>query len=432
METTGETKRKYEIGGAQSIFLLTVMTLLYLMNYADRSILSVALQSIKIDLALSDSEIGIIQSAFSIGVGLLAIPASFLVDRWSRKKSLGLMALLWSGATCVTGLCVNLWQMIVTRFFVGVGEGAYFPGSTGWLSLVFPKERRARIMTIYSLGAPLGTIVGLILGGIIIAKTGDWRMAFFIFAIPGIILGIMTFFFKDYITVKDKGEKSVNKQYLSEWIGLFRSRFYTLITLGQCFWGLFSIAVLGWLPAMFMRGYNMNTAQVGTTMGLMVIAAAVCMPLIGWLADVWQKRNKSGRAYMMSLIQLLNFVLLGAAMLAYGAPLPIFMAILTPAIVVMTPPGALTATMLTDIIPVKYRVTGHALQFMILYFVGASLGPWLVGLVSDAFGGGSEGLKYGFLCILPALLLGTIFHFINARKYYAGDSAKCHDNVFSE
>ena len=432
METVDDTKRKYEISGVQSTFLLIVMTLLYLMNYADRSILSVALQHIKIDLKLSDSEVGIIQSAFSIGVGLLAIPASFLVDRWSRRKTLGLMAILWSGATAVTGLCANFYQMIVTRFFVGVGEGAYFPGSTGWLSVVFPKERRARIMAIYSLGAPLGTIVGLIVGGIVIAKTGDWRMAFYIFAIPGIIFGILTFFFKDYITVKDKGESAVNKKYLAEWIGLFRFRSYTLITLGQCFWGLFSIAVIGWLPAMFMRGYNMDTAQVGATMGLMVIVAAICMPLIGWLADVWQKRNKSGRAYMMSLLQLLNFVLLGAAFLTYGGPLPLFIAIMTPALIVMTPPGAMTATMLTDIIPVKHRVTGHALQFMILYFIGASLGPWLVGIASDAFGGGAMGLKYGFLCILPALLLGTIFHFINARKYYAADSAKCSDNVYSE
>jgi MFS family permease len=247
------------------------MTLLYLMNYADRSILSVALQGIKIDLSLTDSEVGIIQSAFSIGVGLLAIPASFLVDRWSRRKSLGLMALVWSGATFVTGLCTNFYQMIVTRFFVGVGEGAYFPGSTGWLSVVFPKERRARIMTIYSLGAPLGTIVGLIVGGIIIARTGDWRMAFYIFAIPGIILGIMTFFFKDYITVKEQGESAVNKRYLSEWISMFRNKSYTFMTIGQCFWGLFAIAIMGWLPAMFMREYNMNTSQVGLTMGGMVV-----------------------------------------------------------------------------------------------------------------------------------------------------------------
>jgi hypothetical protein len=96
-------------------------------------------------------------------------------------------------------------------------------------------------------------------------------MAFYIFAIPGIILGIMTFFFKDYITVKEQGESAVNKRYLSEWISMFRNKSYTFMTIGQCFWGLFAIAIMGWLPAMFMREYNMNTSQVGLTMGGMVV-----------------------------------------------------------------------------------------------------------------------------------------------------------------
>jgi len=124
MEPTADGKKLYQVTKGQAASILIVMTVLYLINYADRSILSVVLQQIKVALNISDTELGIVQSVFSVGVGLLTIPIAWLVDRWSRRKAIALMALLWSAATFATGLAKNFVSLVIARGFVGVGEDA--------------------------------------------------------------------------------------------------------------------------------------------------------------------------------------------------------------------------------------------------------------------------------------------------------------------
>jgi len=432
MGTIVDSGNKYRVGKVQSIFLLVVLTLLYTMSFADRSILSVVLEPMKTALGLTDTELGVIQSMFSIGMAILTIPASFFVERWSRRWSIGIMAILWSLATLSTGFATKFVHLIIVRFLVGVGEAGYNPGSTGWLSLVFSKERRGRVLSIFGIGAALGTILGLVIGGIIVTRTGDWRAPFFVFAVPGIILGIITFFFKDYATVKEKGEHALDKQHLSEWIGILKIKSVLFNTLGMTFWGLFYVTFLGWLPALMMRVYGLDSAQAGTIVGVAAILAVVGIPFGGWIADIWQRRHKAGRAYMMTVLQLLNVILTGVLLFALGGPLQIFIIILVAQTVIVTMIAPMSTAISTDIIPVKHRITGHSLTILIGYLSGAALGPWLVGLISDAFGGGSEGLKIGFLFIYPALLLAVIFHFVNARKYYAIDCARCSDQVFED
>ena len=201
--------KAYQVGKAQGVLLLIVLALLYLLSYADRQVFSVALQPMKAALGFSDTDLGILQSVFNIGFGVLAIPGAILVDRWSRRKMIGIMAILWSIATLATGLCRNFTQILIPRSLVGIGEAGYLPGGVSWLSVVFSKERRARILNIFAIGATLGVIIGSVVGGMIITRTHDWSSPFWIFAIPGVILGIAVFFFKDYATAKQKGRRIV-------------------------------------------------------------------------------------------------------------------------------------------------------------------------------------------------------------------------------
>ncbi|MDD5398330.1 MAG: MFS transporter [Dehalococcoidia bacterium] len=180
-----------------------------------------------------------------------------------------------------------------------------------------------------------------------------------------------------------------------------------------------------------MRGYNMDAGQAGAISGAAFLLTLISSPLGGWLADKWQKHNRSGRAYLMVVMQALNLILTGALLFAFGGPLSIFIIILVVQsfVVCMNPP--LITTLTTDVIPIKFRATGYGLAYTFYYFVGMSLGPWLVGLISDASGGGATGLKNGFLLTLPALALAVIFFIINS-KYYATDSERCSDQVLAE
>ncbi len=430
MEKVVETDQKYQVGKSQAIMLLIVLTLLYVINYGDRAILSVVLQPMKIALGLSDTEMGIVQTAFSLGVGLLTVPGAFLMERWSRRKALGIMAMIWSLATLATGLGSRFFQVVIARFFVGIGEGSFAPGSTAWLSVVFPKNARGKITGIFGIGTVLGTVIGMALGGLIVTKTGDWRAAFYYFAIPGIILGVLVFFFKDYATVKEDKERALNKAYLSEWIKLFKIKSFTFTTLGQVMWGFYYFTFLGWLPTLLMRGYGMDAAQAGGTLGVVLLLGIVGSPFGGWLADVWQKRNSAGRALLMVVVQLANLILIGAMLCIYGKFLTVFTVLLAIDTFIIGFCNPLIYSLTSDIIPIKHRISGFSLLMTFVFIFGA-VGPWLIGAISDAFGGGASGLQMGFFLTLPALLLAALFYFFNSRTY-AADSARCSDLVFTE
>ena len=128
------------------------------------------------------------------------IPVSILVDRWSRKKTIGLMAVVWSLATAACAFTRSFTQLFSARTVIGIGEAGYAPGGTAMLSGLYPEEKRSRMMGIWNASIPLGSAVGIALGGIIATNWG-WRHAFGLVALPGLIVAILFFFVKDYKTV---------------------------------------------------------------------------------------------------------------------------------------------------------------------------------------------------------------------------------------
>jgi MFS family permease len=432
MESAVDTKKTYQVTKGQAASILIVMTVLYVINYADRSILSVVLQQIKVALSISDTELGVVQSVFSIGLGLFTIPLAWIVDRWSRRKAVGIMALLWSAATFATGLATNFVSLVFARSFVGLGEDGFSTSGSGWLSLAYKKEKRSLITGIFGIGSVLGTAMGLILGGIIVTKTGMWQMPFFVFAVPGIIFGIWAFFLKDYKSVKHEGEAGLSKQYLADWIKLFKIKSFTFTTLGQACFGLYVFTWIGWLPAFMMRSYSMDAGQAGTAIGVIALVAVLGSPIGGWIADRWQKKNRGARGYMMAIVQLINFLLLAAIVYFFGSiPLPIVIALLAAQMIVVAAVNPLIFSIITDISPTSHRIAGQGLMVTIVYAAGAAVGPWVVGAVSDSIGGGAAGIRAGFLWLLPVLLACVIFYGINSR-YYPDDSERVTDLVYSE
>jgi len=431
MDLDQDQKNRYVLKSGQQAFILTVLTLLSVFCYADRSVLSAVLEPMKIALGLTDTEIGIVQSVFAIGVSVLSIPASFVVDRWSRRKALGLMAVIWSIATFTTGLASKFAYLLTSRFFVGIGEAGFSTGGSGWLSLAFSKQRRGIVTGVFSIGAVLGTVLGVVLGGYIVTKTGSWQQPFFYFAIPGIILGILVFFLKDYATVKAKGEGAFNKKFFAEWIRLFKIKSFTFTTIAQSFWALFYFTYLGFLPTLIMRTYQMDAHQATLIVGGAAMLAIVGSPLGGWLSDRWQKHNKAGRPYMMTVVQFSCLVTTVAVLFAMGGPLPLLIACIAIQSIIISTVNPLLQSLVTDVLPAGQRVSGHGITVTCI-FLGVTLGPWIVGMISDAYGAGAAGLKTGLMYILPAFLIGGILYWINARYFYAKDSACVSDIVASE
>ncbi len=422
---------KYEVSRAKAILILIILTLLYMMAYMDRSVMTVVVELMKADIGLTDGQIGFLQTTFMVGVGLMMIPCGVMVDRWSRRKAICLMAIIWSVATYLTGLVSRFGSLVGVRFLTSSGEAGFAPGSVAWLSLTFPKESRAKVLGIFNMGIPLGGALGVVLGGLLAAKTGSWRTPFYVFAVPGLVLGIIAFFLPDYQTIKSETDKPFDRTNLADILGLFKIRSLILAALGFSAWVFLVFGLAGWMPALFMRQYTLDAAKAGSITGLIYVLGALGGVIGGILSDRWQKRNKQGRFLFVvifilggTLTKLILFLSFGSAL-----KLVVVIAIVDAFVSNLATPAYFAITQ--DVVGPKLRATSLALSANLIFLTGGAWGPTVIGSFSEQLGGGAAGLTTSLLYMVPAGLIAALFFFIGLR-FYASDCEGIIDEVRAE
>ncbi|MCX5993284.1 MAG: MFS transporter [Chloroflexi bacterium] len=423
-------EKRFELSRGSAITILTILSLLWLINFADRSIMTVVLEAVKADLRLTDAQAGGLVAMVTAGIAILTIPASIFGDRWARRKVIAVMAVIWSAATLATAFCINLGQMLAARFLVGAGEAGYSPVGQAWLSVSFRKEIRSLIIGIFFAFSQLGMVIGLVVGGWLLTATGDWRVPFYVFAIPGIILAIIVLFLPDYRTVREQGEAVLSKSYFKSWADIFKCKSYLLPTIAGIFFLTTVVAVTVWTPAILMRAYDMDAAAAGRSYGL-VSLVLLFAPLGGLIADRWQKRNKSGRPLFMALTVFLALIVFAAAFLSIGQPVQLFLALLSLGTFFVALNLPVGFTVVNDVIAPGLRSTALGISVLVMQLFGATLGTVAVGAISDRLGGGASGLQWGLIWTLPVFALAIVTNLMLA-KYYPADSAKCSDLVYAE
>lgn len=411
---------QYKTGGGSALYILIVCTLLYVVNYMDRQVFAVVLQPMKAELGLTDTQCGLAQTIFILGMALCSFPVAYLLDRWSRSKTIGIMALLWSLFTSLTGLAKSFTTLIVPRSLVGVGESGFTAGGVAMVSAAYAPEKRARMLGIFTIGIPLGAALGMILGGAISARMG-WRWAFFIFAIPGIVLGFLAFFMKDYKTTAEKNVSGSSRNFAQSILALFRIRSRCLYFFGyglQCF---MTVSILVWAPALMMRLMGINEAKAGMVVGGWGLMAIIGAPLGGWLADYWQKKTGRGRLLMPAIaVVLAACVFIIMVMLRFG-PVGIALGFIYGILSVVGSP-ALNAVS-QDVVPAAHKGLSMGMAVFSSYMFGGAWGPFVVGGVSDALGGGADGLLIALVLCTVAGFAAGILLWLAARTYKA-DMAK--------
>jgi MFS family permease len=423
-------EKRFELSRGSAITILTILSLLWLINFADRSIMTVVLEAVKADLGLTDAQAGGLVAMVTAGIAILTIPASIFGDRWARRKVIAVMAVIWSAATLATAFCINLGQMLAARFLVGAGEAGYSPVGQAWLSVSFRKEIRSLIIGIFFAFSQLGMVIGLVVGGWLLTATGDWRVPFYVFAIPGIILAIIVLFLPDYRTVREQGEAVLSKSYFKSWADIFKCKSYLLPTIAGIFFLTTVVAVTVWTPAILMRAYDMDAAAAGRSYGL-VSLVLLFAPLGGLIADRWQKRNKSGRPLFMALTVFLALIVFTAAFFSIGQPVQLFLALLSLGTFFVALNLPVGFTVVNDVIAPGLRSTALGISVLVMQLFGATLGTVAVGAISDRLGGGASGLQWGLIWTLPVFALAIVTNLMLA-KYYPADSAKCSDLVYAE
>lgn len=345
-------------------------------NYIDRYVLASVFPLIQQDLKLSDTQLGILASAFMIVYTLISPFMGFIGDRIKRHFVIGFSAIFWSIATVFSGLSKNFFQLSLTRAFVGIGEAGYGTVSPSYLAEWFDLKIRARILSLYALAIPFGSAIGYLLGGYLGQKYG-WRQAFYIVGLPGIILGILAF------TLKETPEREKSKEFkFSDYKVLFRNKTYLLISFSQAI-ATFSVGGLSaWMPTFYVRNWNITVAEAGFKFGVITVIAGILGNLSGgFMADYLREKVK--RAYFivgyLSFFLSIPFAIL--AIFSENLNLSLLFIFLSE-FFIFWHSGPYHAA-IVEIIPVSIRSMAFAINIFILHAFGDAISPMIIGYISD-------------------------------------------------
>jgi len=417
---TPDSREGYLFSKKYSNYVFVLLFLLYMFDYIDRSIVTSMFTSIERDWGITHTQSGMLMSAVYWAIVILTFPVSLLVDRWSRTKTIGLMAILWSLATALCALTGNYVQLFMARLLIGVGEAGYAPGGSAMISGLYPIEKRSKMMGIWNASIPLGTAIGVLLGGIIATKWG-WRHAFGLVAFPGLIVATLFLFVKDYKTVDlsfvDKSanrvrmeRKDIIREFLSK-----PSIIYTYFGIAAVVF--VTTSLITWLATYFQAVNQLPQAKAGTMASAVMVLALVGAPLGGILTDRWRKTRINARLLLPMLSSLVSAVLLFLAFNVFHGITQYVAFLLMGITIMMFISGASAVTQ--DVIHPGLRATSYAIAVVVQNLLGSSMAPFVVGRIYDS----SSDIKTA-LAVLPlVLVLGALLFYLGSR-YYGKDMDK--------
>ena len=418
----------YLFSRAYTNYVFLLLWLLYFFDYIDRMVVVSLFPFLKTDWGLTDAQCGAMVSAVYWAIILFSFPISILIDRWSRKKSIGIMAVLWSLATAACALTRNFGQLFAARAAIGIGEAGYAPGGTAMISALYPEKRRAFMVGIWNASIPLGMAAGIVIGGIIAARWG-WRHAFGIVALPGLIIALLFLFVRDYKTVglekavdrRDAGKESspaTKKMTKMDIVRTFAATPSLILTyFGFAGMMFTSISMSTFLPTYFQRvqGFPMQKATLLAS-GIM-LTSIIGSPLGGWIADTWMKKRIQARLLLPSVSALLTAVLfLTGFYLPTGGMVQYGIFLLAGIASIAWASSAIAVTQ--DVVHPGLRAVSYALCVITQNLLGSALGPIVTGAFSD---------RYGILTALKiasAMALISFVLFYLGSRYYAWDLDK--------
>jgi MFS family permease len=409
-------------------YLFSLLFLLYMFDYIDRMVVSALLPYIKAEFGTSDTKLGMLMSAVYLSIILLTFPVSLVIDRWSRRRTIGVMAAIWSLATAAAALTKSFGALLTTRTFIGIGEAGYAPGGSAMISGLYPIEKRSWIMGLWNAAIPLGSAIGVALGGVIASHWG-WRSAFGIVALPGLFIAILFFFSKDYKTVKlirneaprIKGAKIEKiKMSTKDMFREFAEKPSLLLT----YFGMMAVvftttSLLTWLPSYFTREYGIPAQQSSTKASLVMLLALVGAPLGGFLVDRWRRKKLNARLVFPGITSLVAAFFCFLAFVVFRDTAQYICLLLFGVTVTMFIPAAGAVTQ--DLVHPGLRATSYAIAVVIQNSLGSMLGPIVIGAISTQTTLGTA------LAILPVFVLVAGVLFLVGSLFYKKDILKVAD-----
>jgi len=412
--STPEYSSEESHGSRSRNYALAVLFLIYTFSFIDRQILVIIQESIKADLNLSDFQLGILSGlAFAMFYVTAGIPIARWADRANRRNILAGSLTIWSAMTALSGLVGNYAQLVAARIGVGIGEAGCSPPSHSMISSMFPPQKRATALAIYSSGIYFGILLGYLVGGYINELYG-WRFTFFVVGLPGVLLAIvLRFTVAEPARQLDPGNDSIAS--LTESIkSIWQLRSFRYFSLGCAVSAFSSYGVGNFIPSYLYRSHELSIAEIGVALALVSGAGGITGTFLGgYLTDKFGKND----------VRLFLWIPGAAALLA----MPLYLwawnsddtnlvyGLVMAALILNTMYLGPCIAVAHKLVEPQYRALISSILFFVLNLIGLGLGPVFVGALSDYLQTdyGTDGLRY-------AMSAGSVFAILQAYLFWAG------------
>ncbi len=395
-------------------YVLGLLLVVYVFNFLDRQILTILLEPIKLEFALSDAQLGLLGGlAFAFFYTLLGVPIAMWADRGTRTHIIALALFVWSVMTAVTGLATSFATVLLARIGVGIGEAGGSPPSHSLLSDYFPAERRGMALGVYAAGIPIGSAIGALAGGWIGATFG-WRAAFMVVGLPGVLLAVVVLLtLREPRRGQSDGVAPVgDAEKLGDVLGfMLRLRSFRHLAFAAALHAFYGYGAANFLPSFLARVHEIPLGLRGTLFAIILISGGIGNVAGGRLADRFGARDARWYLWVPGISTLLG---VPAAVAFYLWPTPYVAVALgcLPTILgamYLGPTFALTQTLVRP----RMRALASAVLLFIINMIGLGGGPTFVGWLSDRLtpSYGLEAVRYALLYTVVGGALWASFHY---------------------
>jgi predicted MFS family arabinose efflux permease len=378
---------------------ILILFLVCFLNLADRTVFSVLVPLIRVDLKLSDSQIGMLQGlAFALLYGGLGIPVGWLAERFSRVGIIALATAFWSAATALSGTATNFGQMLLTRIGVGTGEAGFTAPTSSLIADHFPRERRASAMSLVMLGLPIGAMLGALLAGVI-AEHWGWRAVFYAFGVPGMIVAVLVWL---GLTEPPRGladgtdaQRHAPAPLSATFAHLWNVRSLRWIVIGGAICSIGIQGVAQFMVLYFVRSFQMPISSAAALFGIVSGASLA----VGLLAGAFGTDRASARDVRWWVIA--PAIALVLTTLCFVVGFRSESLVVAVALIALGCLGAMihygpTIGLIQNLTPVNMRSSAAAVFAMFYALAGTGIGPTFVGFASDHIAAGAMG-QAGYL-----------------------------------
>lgn len=416
----------YQSSG-QRYYLLGILTLIYTVNFVDRQLLAILQEPIKVELGLTDGQLGLLTGfAFAIFYVTAGLPIARIADRGNRRNIIAFVLALWSLMTAACGLAQNYLQLLLARIGVGVGEAGCSPPAHSMLSDVFPPNKRATALSMYSSGINIGILFGFLLGGWLNEFFG-WRVAFMVVGLPGILLALV-FRFTVQEPLRGMSEQRVvthDETSFGEVLALLWSRrSFRHLALAGSLSAFTGYGIASWMASYIIRTHGMGTGELGTWLALtMGLVGAIGTFGSGMVADRLGVRDKRWYMWMPAVAGVIAVPFFVVAMLADTAIATLVINIV-PTLLATVYVGSCLA-IIHGMLALNMRATGSAIFLFIINILGLGLGPFSIGLLSDYLEPeyGVYALRYAMIAMIVLAGSWSVLHYWLASRTLREDLA---------